>query len=48
MVEDATFIRLKMASQSTLSTEEDETQLLNDMSFNPFINSEQHIVYVKP
>jgi hypothetical protein len=26
VVEDATFIRLKMAYRSTLSTEEDETQ----------------------
>jgi hypothetical protein len=26
VVEDATFMRMKMASRSTLSTEEDETQ----------------------
>jgi hypothetical protein len=40
MVEDTTFIRLKMASQSAFSTRKDSKIGTNNVSFNLFIKSE--------
>jgi len=48
MVEDTTFIRLKMASQSAFSTRKDSKIGTNNVSFNLFIKSEWHVIFLNP
>jgi hypothetical protein len=48
VVEDATFIRLKVASQSAFSTRKSSKIEINNVSLNLFIKSEGHVIFLNP